>query len=90
MFNFEDFAGPAGGALAVAFATGAAAGWGFAEKTVMRWAKKEIKALGDLTKKQELDCHDKILELKRFFDMLDEQYKERISKLEKRLSHLES
>lgn len=47
MFEAVDFTGEIGGLLALAFAMGAGAGWGFAQRTAVKLANARISELKD-------------------------------------------
>lgn len=47
MFEAVDFTGEIGGLLALAFAMGAGAGWGFAQRTAVKLANTRITELKD-------------------------------------------
>lgn len=47
MLGIEQFTGEMGGTLAIAFAMGAVAGWGFAQRTAVKIANERIHELKD-------------------------------------------
>lgn len=85
----EALLGPFGGLFAIGFGLGAGAAWAFAEKTIVKWAKKRIDEMSLDLKKKDADCDDKIRSVKNLYEILNDDYRSRIHTLEDRIKSLE-
>lgn len=66
MFEIDALTGELGGLLAAAFASGAVAGWGFAQKTAVKLANERIGELReevDELRTEQRRLHDQMIEL---------------------------
>lgn len=63
MLDITAFTGEMGGMLALAFAMGAAAGWGFAQRTAVKMAQDRIGELKLDVEKERVECQEKIEKL---------------------------
>lgn len=66
--------GPLGGVVALAFAAGAAAGWGFCVATILRVTNKQIARLEKELEQERADCAREIAELKQRLQIVEDRY----------------
>lgn len=88
-FELAQLAGPMGGALALAFACGSAAGYQFSERTAVKYALKRVAELQTHVEQTEVKYNKELNEQKEEHKKMIEAQNEIIYNLQKRIKELE-
>lgn len=73
-FSASQLLGPAGGIIGIAFAAGAAAGWNFAVRTVLKLTNERFNKLETDSRQEQERCNERIRTLEDRLHDMDRRY----------------